>query len=121
MRRGAGPDRTREDHLAIAAQLLALLAEAHKAEELAALIGLDALSITEQRYLELGHRFETEFVDQGRRESRRLTTSLDKAWATAAAVPTRELTMVTPEQIATYLPDAGPRSKPSLSEESRST
>ena len=104
MRRGAGPGRTRDDHLAIAAQLLALLAQARKAEELAALIGLDALSMTEQRYLDLGHRFETRFIDQGPTESRSLSTTLERAWMTAAAVPVRELTMVTPEQIAQHLP-----------------
>jgi V/A-type H+-transporting ATPase subunit B len=109
MRRGAGPGRTRDDHLAIAAQLLALLAQARRAEELASLIGLDALSMTEQRYLDLGRAFETAFVAQGRTESRSLDTTLDAAWATAATVPTRELTMVTPDQITRYLPHrAGP-------------
>jgi V/A-type H+-transporting ATPase subunit B len=104
MRLGAGPGRTRDDHLAIAAQLLALLAQARRADELASLIGIDALSVTEQRYLALGHEFEAAFVDQGRTETRRLETTLDKAWATAATVPPRELTMVTPAQIAEHLP-----------------
>ena len=104
MRRGAGPGRTRDDHLAIAAQLLGLLAQARRADELASLIGLDALSITEQRYLDLGHEFEREFMDQGQAESRSLITTLDKAWTTAATVPTRELTMVTPDQITQHLP-----------------
>ena len=104
MRRGAGPGRTRDDHLAIAAQLLALLAQARRAAELASLIGLDALSMTEQRYLDLGRAFEADLVAQGQRESRGLDTTLDTAWATAATVPTRELTMVTPEQITRYLP-----------------
>jgi V/A-type H+-transporting ATPase subunit B len=104
MRRGAGPGRTRDDHPAIAAQLLGLLAQARRAEELASLIGLDALSITEQRYLDLGPEFEREFMDQGQAESRSLITTLDKAWTTAATVPTRELTMVTPDQITQHLP-----------------
>ena len=108
MRRGAGPGRTRDDHLAIAAQVLALLAQARRAEELAALIGLDALSITEQRYLDLGQRFETQFTDQGPAESRSLSTTLERLWTTAAAVPIRELTMVTPEEIARHLPRPGP-------------
>ncbi|MCB0994197.1 MAG: V-type ATP synthase subunit B [Acidimicrobiales bacterium] len=99
MRRGAGPGRTREDHLAIAAQLMALVAEARRVQELATLIGVDALSVTEQRYLEFAERFETDFVTQGPTEVRSLTDTLAAAWRVASAVPTRELTMVTPEHI----------------------
>ena len=108
MRRGAGPGRTRDDHLAIAAQLLALLARASRAEELASLIGRDALSATERSYLDLARRFEQDLADQGPEESRDLDTTLDRAWAVVTAVPERELTMLTSEQIATHLP--GPRS-----------
>ncbi len=109
MRRGAGPGRTREDHLAIAAQVLSLLASARQAEELGALIGLDALSMTEQRYLEFAHRFEQDFISQGPRMPRQLAATLDQAWALASLLPTRELTMVTPKMIDRYLPDASAR------------
>jgi V/A-type H+-transporting ATPase subunit B len=102
MRRGAGPGRTRDDHLAIAAQVLALLAQARQAEELAALIGLDALSITEQRYLEFAHRFETDLVAQHPQEPRTLDDTLDRAWRIASILPTRELTMVTAEQATAH-------------------
>ena len=104
MRRGAGPGRTRADHLAIAAQVLALLASARKAEELAALIGIDSLSMTEQRYLEFASRFETDFIDQGPHQPRSLNETLDRAWLAASAVPARELTMVSTELIKTHLP-----------------
>ena len=104
MRRGAGPGRTRDDHLAIAAQLLSLLASARQADQLASLIGADALSITEQRYLELARRFETDFVDQSATEMRSLDNTLDRAWEVAATVPRRELTTVTPEQIEAHAP-----------------
>ncbi len=104
MRRGAGPGRTRDDHLAISAQVLALLARARQAEELAALIGLDALSITEQRYLEFARRFEKDFLDQDPSQARSLGDTLDRAWQVAAIVPARELTMVTTAQIDEHLP-----------------
>ena len=111
MRRGAGPGRTRDDHLDIAAQVLALVARARQAEELGSLIGLDALSITEQRYTEFGHRFETEFLDQGTTDARTLDQTLDRAWNVASIIPTRELTMVSTEQIAAQVrPPANPRS-----------
>ncbi len=104
MRRGAGPGRTRDDHLAISAQLLALLAQARQAEELSALIGLDALSITERRYLDFAKRFETDFVDQGSHGSRSLEDTLARAWQVAAILPSRELTMVTAQQIRDRMP-----------------
>ncbi len=104
MRRGAGAGRTRDDHLAIAAQLLALLARARRASDLAALIGAGALSITERAFLDYATRFETDFIDQDPHQARLLAETLDLAWDVAAAVPARELTTVTPEQIGTYLP-----------------
>lgn len=106
MRRGAGPGRTREDHLPIAAQLLALLAEARQAKELSSLIGLDALSVTEQQLLEFADRFEHTFIDQGGHEARSLETTLDLAWEVVAVVPARELTMVSPEQIRAHAPSS---------------
>ena len=53
MRHGAGPGRTREDHLDIAAQLLAGLARAREVGELVELVGAGALSATDQSYLDL--------------------------------------------------------------------
>jgi len=112
MRRGAGAGRTREDHLAIAAQLLALLARARRAQELAALIGTDALSVTERRYLNLAEQFETQFVDQAPHEAHDLVATLDRAWEVAATVPVRELTMVSTDQINTHLPNSRASAQP---------
>ncbi len=106
MRRGAGPDRTRADHLPLAAQVLALLARARQADQLASLIGIDALSITERRYLDLARRFETEFVDQGATESRDLDDTLDRAWQVAMTVPSRELTMLDADLVEEHAPAA---------------
>ena len=103
MRRGAGPGHTRNDHLDISAQVLSLLARARQAEELGALIGIDVLSITEQRYLEFAHRFELDFVAQDPHEARTLDETLDRAWRTAAVMPVRELTMVTEQEIEAHL------------------
>ena len=105
MRRGAGPGRTRDDHLSISAQVLALLARARQAEELASLIGVDALSIIEQRFLDFAGAFETEFLDQPPHQARSMDETLDREWRVAATIPERELTMVSPEQIEAHAPD----------------
>ena len=51
MRRGVGPGRTRADHLEVAAQLDASVAQARAIRDLAELVGPDALTTTDRRYL----------------------------------------------------------------------
>jgi vacuolar-type H+-ATPase subunit B/Vma2 len=76
MRSGAGPGKTRDDHLDLAAQLPAALARARQVRDLADLVGEAALSQTDRRYLAFEERFRTELLDQGGSESRNLSDSL---------------------------------------------
>jgi V/A-type H+-transporting ATPase subunit B len=99
MRRGAGPGRTREDHLDLAAQLLAALARARQVRELADLVGSSALSTTDQMYLRFEDSFRADLVDQGRDEARPLGVTLDRAWAVLRHLPRRELTMLSAQQL----------------------
>lgn len=99
MRRGAGPGRTREDHLAVAAQLQAALDEAQNAKELSGLLGEEALSETDRLYLAFAHMFETEFLSQSREESRSLEQTLDLAWRVLSQLPRRELGMISDAQL----------------------
>ena len=94
MRKGAGPSRTRADHLDLAAQLLAALARARSVRDLADLVGVDALSRTDRAYLDFQRAFEQVLVDQRRDESRSMEESLDRGWAALGALPRRELTML---------------------------
>jgi V/A-type H+-transporting ATPase subunit B len=94
MRKGAGPGRTRDDHLDVAAQLLAALARARQVRELADLIGAETLSGTDRQYLAFTETFERRMLDQGRAENRTLSATLDRAWEALRALPRRELTMV---------------------------
>jgi V/A-type H+/Na+-transporting ATPase subunit B len=94
MRHGAGPGRTRDDHLDVAAQTLAALAAARRAAELAELIGTTALGDLDQRYMRLQAAFERELMNQGRTENRGLADTLGRAWRVLATLPRRELTML---------------------------
>jgi V/A-type H+/Na+-transporting ATPase subunit B len=94
MRLGAGPGRTREDHLEIAAQLYALAAEARYAEDLAEVVGEDALAPRERRFLGFAGVFETDFLAQRKDESRTLADTLDRAWRVASTLPRATLSMV---------------------------
>jgi len=98
MRRGAGPGRTRDDHLDLAAQVISLLARARDVTELADLLGVDALSETERRYLDYDEAFDTELA-QRPDEARDLDDTLDRAWRTVSALPRRELAMLAADQL----------------------
>lgn len=104
MRLGAGPGRTRDDHLEISAQLYALAALARRAAGLAEVVGADALSERERGYLAFAAAFEADFVSQGRTESRTLEETLERAWRTASVLPPRELTMVSGASLDAYYP-----------------
>jgi V/A-type H+-transporting ATPase subunit B len=108
MRSGAGANRTREDHLAVAAQALAALARARQTAELAELVGPSALSRTDRRYLEYRTAIEQVALHQGVRERRPLGATLDLLWRALATLPRRELTMLDPALIDRYLPDPLP-------------
>ncbi|MGB8380339.1 MAG: V-type ATP synthase subunit B, partial [Dermatophilaceae bacterium] len=94
MRNGAGQGRTRADHLDLAAQLLAALARARQAGELADMVGMEALSGTDRQYLDYQVAFERRLLEQGRAENRGLDQTLDLAWAILGELPRRELTMI---------------------------
>jgi V/A-type H+-transporting ATPase subunit B len=107
MRKGAGPGRTRADHLDLAAQLLAALARARQAHELADLIGPDALSRTDRQYVTYQEAFERDLLDQGREENRALEDTLDRAWQVLGTLPRRELTMLSTTLLEQRLPRSG--------------
>ena len=105
MRQGAGPGRTRADHLDVAAQTLAALASARRARELAELIGSGALSQSDLRYQDLERAFENDLVNQGRDESRSLEETLRRAWRVLGTLPRRDLPMLPAEALDAYYPD----------------
>ena len=109
MRHGAGPGRTRDDHLDLAAQVLAALARARKAHELAELLGVMSLSSTDQSYLDFEKALESRLLNQGRDELRTLDETLDLAWAALGVLPRRELAGMPPEMVAAHLREGGDR------------
>jgi len=102
MRRGAGPDLTRADHLEISAQLYGIVARARQVADLAEVVGEDALSTADRNYLRVRDAFETNFLSQPIDELRPLTDTLDRAWAVASLLPRDELSMIAPTTLDTY-------------------
>jgi V/A-type H+-transporting ATPase subunit B len=102
MRRGAGRGRTRDDHLELAAQLLAALARARQVRELAEIVGASALNTTDQLYLHFAADFEQRLVNQRPGEQRTLDDTLDRCWDVANVLPARELTMLSTHLLAAH-------------------
>ena len=102
MHHGAGPGRTRDDHLEIAAQMYAVAARARQAADLAEVVGEDALSPGDREYLRAREAFERSFLDQSLQEGRTLAETLDRAWTVASMLPRSELSMITPETLEAH-------------------
>ncbi|WP_327130107.1 V-type ATP synthase subunit B [Streptomyces sp. NBC_01343] len=108
MRKGAGPGRTREDHLDVAAQLVAALARARQVRELADLIGRPALSPADLRYLDLEQAWLRRFLAQRPDEHRPLDHALDRAWEVLHTLPRGQLTMIPAALYDAHNDDGGP-------------
>ncbi|MEU9795799.1 V-type ATP synthase subunit B [Streptomyces sparsogenes] len=94
MRKGAGPGRTRPDHLDVAAQTLAALSRARQVRELSDLVGQGALSPADRRYLDFDQAFWRRFVAQPRDEARPLDRTLDAVWQVLLTLPRSELALL---------------------------
>ncbi|WGD44448.1 V-type ATP synthase subunit B [Streptomyces cathayae] len=108
MRKGAGPGRTRADHLDVAAQLLAALARARQVRELADLVGRPALSPADRRHLVFEEAFLRGFVNQPSDASRSLEQTLEDAWQALLTLPRGQLSMLP----AALLDEHGAREAP---------
>jgi V/A-type H+-transporting ATPase subunit B len=109
MRHGAGSGRTRDDHLDVAAQVVAALARARQARDLADLIGAAALSANDRSYIAFEDAFMREVVGQRADENRSLDETLGRSWRCLAALPRGDLTMIAAAQVDAHLntpPDA---------------
>lgn len=108
MRLGAGPGRTRDDHLELAAQIYALAAEARRASELAEVLGEDALSPGERRRLDFAAAMQADLLSQGPGTNRSLEETLDRGWRVVSRLPRAELTMISERSLAAHY-GKGPR------------
>lgn len=105
MRLGAGPGRTRDDHIEIAAQLYAFVARARQIADLADVVGEAGLTGRDRRYLAFADAFLSGFLSQGRTEARTLEETLARAWRAASVLPRRELTMVKEVLVEAHYPE----------------
>ena len=102
MGNGIGAGKTREDHRGVSDQLYGLYAKAQEAKSLSAIVGAEALSESDRRYLKFGEDFENRFLKQGFHERRSIEDTLSLGWELLSEVPETELTRVKKEFIEKY-------------------
>ncbi|MBU0590981.1 V-type ATP synthase subunit B [Candidatus Micrarchaeota archaeon] len=103
MNSGIGDGKTREDHKGVSDQLYAAYANGRDLRSLSAVVGEEALSATDRRYLKIADEFEKRFVQQGSYENRDIDQTLSIAWDLLSILPEDELKRVKRDHIKKYL------------------
>ncbi|VVB51261.1 V-type ATP synthase beta chain [uncultured archaeon] len=104
MNQGIGKDRTREDHKEVSNQMYAAYAEGRDLRDLVAVVGEEALSERDKKFLEFAERFEDEFINQEREEDRSIKETLDLGWELLSILSERDLKRIRKEFIDKYHP-----------------
>ncbi|MGI0088977.1 MAG: V-type ATP synthase subunit B [Nitrosopumilaceae archaeon] len=102
MNQGIGKGRTREDHRNLSDQLYATYAQGKDARALAAIVGEEALSDLDRKFLKVASNFERKFVNQGLDENRPIEQTLDIGWELLSGLSESEMNRIKPEFIAKY-------------------
>ncbi|KXA92373.1 ATP synthase subunit B, partial [candidate division MSBL1 archaeon SCGC-AAA259E19] len=105
MKDGIGEGQTREDHSGVANQLYSAYAEGRDVRSLVEVVGEEALSDRDRRYLEFSDKFENNFVNQDTDEDRDLERTLELGWELLSELPEDELKRIEPEHIEKYHPE----------------
>src|SRR6056297_1704543 len=102
---GIGEGLTREDHADVANQMYAAYAEGEDLRDLVNIVGREALSERDNKYLDFAEDFETEFIDQGFETNRSLEDTLDIGWDLLSQLPKAELNRIDEDFIDSYYVD----------------
>lgn len=94
MKSAIGDKMTRIDHPMVSDQLYANYAIGKDNQQMKAVVGEEALSQEEMRYIDFLENFEKKFICQDRYENRTIFDSLDTAWELLRKFPFEELKKV---------------------------
>ena len=94
MKSAIGKGMTREDHSMVSNQLYANYAIGKDNQQMKAVVGEEALTQEEIRYIDFLEAFEKTYITQDRYENRSIEDSLDKAWELLRRFPYEELTKI---------------------------
>ncbi len=102
---GIGEERTREDHSGVSDQWYSAYAEGRDLRDLMAVVGEEALTERDRKFLSFADEFEKQFITQSRDEDRSIQETLDLGWQLLSLLPVAELKRVREEHIPKYHPD----------------
>ena len=102
MNLGIGKGKTREDHRGVADQLYAAYAQGRDLRSLSAVVGEEALTEIDRKYLKFADAFEGKFIRQTATEDRNIEQTLDLGWELFAMLPEAELKRVKLEHLEKY-------------------
>lgn len=100
---GIGGEKTREDHKGVSDQMYAAYATGRDLRSLSAVVGEEALSETDRKFLRFADEFENRFVRQDPYEERSIEQTLDLGWDLLSILPEEELKRVKKEHIPKYM------------------
>jgi V/A-type H+-transporting ATPase subunit B len=103
MNLGIGLGKTREDHRNVADQLYASYAYGRDLRRLVAIVGEEALTELDKKYLKFADEFEKKFITQGD-EDRSLERTLEIGWDLMSMLPEEELKRIKRDFIKKYHP-----------------
>ncbi|MCP4405451.1 MAG: V-type ATP synthase subunit B [bacterium] len=101
MNQGIGKGKTRKDHRSLADQLYASYARGRDLRKLVAIMGEEALSELDKKYLKFANTFEEKFVSQ-RAEDRTIESTLSLGWKLLSQFPKNELKRISTEFIKEF-------------------
>ncbi|MDZ5811186.1 V-type ATP synthase subunit B [Halorubrum sp. AD140] len=99
---GIGEGLTRADHADVKDQMFAAYAEGEDLRDLVNIVGREALSELDNKYLDFADAFESEFVDQGFDTSRDIEETLEIGWDLLSMLPKDALNRIDEEFIEEY-------------------
>ncbi|MCL4374174.1 MAG: V-type ATP synthase subunit B [Candidatus Marsarchaeota archaeon] len=102
MNQGIGKGATREDHRGVADQLFASYSRGKEVRSLTEIVGEEALSAKDRKFLDVADRFEKELVNQGYFEDRSIEKTLDIGWDILSSIDKTEIKRIKDEFIAKY-------------------
>jgi len=97
MKSAIGEGFTRLDHPSVSNQMYANYAAGKETQALKAVVGEEALSVEEKRYLEFETQYEKRFLSQDPYENRDVFASLNLSWELLEAFPPEELKQIKPD------------------------
>jgi len=102
MKAAIGKGMTRVDHGPVSNQMYANYAAGKETQALKAVVGVEALSVEEKRFLKFEEDFERTFLRQDAYENRDIFQSLNKAWDLLEQFPIEDLKQISPELRAIF-------------------